>query len=339
MPTARQQEILRLLVDSYIDLANPISSGGLVRGHGLDISSATVRHELAELGDAGFLFRPHTSSGMVPTEQGYRYYVESLLHNIDLPLNQRDMIRHQLHQEELDEDRWIRLAAAILSRNVASLALVTPMYYQNIRLKDLDIVRISDNRAMLVQILDGGRVQRTLVHLTGEVMWPEIEKFVAEISRRYRGLTSIELQTAYPLAKDHIERQILDASINLLDQAREQYDGEPVFYGLTEVLNQPEFYTDGELFRDLLEALEGGSLIEALRPHDMSVGELRVVIGHEHSAQFLYPYGVVLASYGNMAESRGTVAVIGPTRMSYATAIPAVRVIANLLDELTAELQ
>ena len=158
------------------------------------------------------------------------------------------MIRHQLHQVELDEDRWIRLAAAILSRNVASLALVTPMYYQNIRLKDLDIVRISDNRAMLVQILDGGRVQRTLVHLTGEVMWPEIEKFVAEISRRYRGLTSIELQTAYPLAKDHIERQILDASINLLDQAREQYDGEPVFYGLTEVLNQPEFYTDGELF-------------------------------------------------------------------------------------------
>ena len=108
---------------------------------------------------------------------------------------------------------------------------------------------------------------------------------------------------------------------------------------MSEVLNQPEFYSDGELFKDLLEAVEGGSLIEALRPNDMSEGELRVVIGHEHSAQFLYPYGAVLSSYGNISHSSGTVAVIGPTRMSYATAIPAVRFIANLLDELTAELQ
>ncbi len=339
MPTERQQEILRLLVDSYIDLGNPISSGGLVRGHGLDISPATVRSELAELGDAGFLFRPHTSSGMVPTEKGYRYYVESLLHNVDLPVNQRDMIRHQLHQVELDEDRWIRLAAAILSRNVACLAMVTPMYYQDVKLRDLEIVRISDHRAMLVQILDGGRVQRTLVHLTGEVMWSEIEMFVQDISRNYSGLTSVEMESGYRLAKDQTERQILDASINLLDQAREQYDGEPVFYGLSEVLNQPEFYSDGELFRNLVEAVEGGSLIEALRPTDMSAGELRVVIGHEHSAQFLYPYGVVLSSYGNIAQSSGTVAVIGPTRMSYATDIPAVRFMANLLDELTAELQ
>ena len=338
MPTQRQAEILRLLVDSYIDSANPVSSGELVYSNDLGVSSATVRHELAELSEEGLLFRPHKSSGVVPTEQGYRYYVESLLQNVDLPLNQKDMIRHQFHQVELDEDRWIRLAASILSRRLESLAVVTPVYHKDVRVKNVDIVKISEYRAMLVQILEGGRVQRALIQLPGGIVWSNLKEFVDILSTRYSGKTYSDIEIAYRGLSDPAQKQILESSINLLKQAREQYDGEPFVYGFTEVLNQPEFYVGGELIHDLLEAVEKGMLVEALHPIDMSFGELRVVIGHEHSETFLHPYGVVLTTYGNTSDSHGTVAVIGPTRMSYANAIPSVRFMADVLDELTMEL-
>lgn len=326
------------MVDSYIEQANPISSAGLVRQHDLTISSATVRNELAELEAEGLVFRPHTSAGVVPTEHGYRYYVESLVSQSELPLAQRHTIRHQFHQVELDEDRWIRLAAATLAQYVPGLAVVTPVHTSTGHLRAIEVVQVSENRAILVQVLEGGHVQRILIQLTDNVEWSELERTVHRLSETYSGQTRSEIATAYGWIQDAVDRQILEASMNLMDQADQDVGAEPFVYGFTQVLNQPEFFGDGELIRDLLEAIEKGRLVSALHPGELSMGELRVVIGHEHAESFLYPYGVVVGTYGDSSSGRGTVAVLGPTRMAYAAAIPSVRFMTDLLSELVVDL-
>jgi heat-inducible transcriptional repressor len=339
MPTQRQADLLHLLVDHYIETASPVSSTGLVRQHRLSISSATVRNELAELEEAGLVFRAHTSAGVIPTEQGYRYYVESLAGRLELSAAQQRTIRHQFHQVEMDEDRWVRLAAATLAQRVVALAIVTPVRALVGRLRVLEIVQVSETRAILVQILEGGRVQRMLVQLTDNVDWPAFERAAHRLTEAYSGRTRVEIANALSKTENSIDRQILEASLNLMEQAARDTSDESFVYGFTQVLNQPEFLGDTELVRDLIEAVEGGRLIPALRPEDVPQGELRVVIGHEHTESFLHPYGVVVGTYGSPFGGKGTIAVLGPTRMAYAMAIPSVRYMTNLLSEMVTDLR
>jgi len=114
--TERQEKILDLVVRSYIESGVPVGSKVLVERSDLDVSSATVRHELSALGEFGYLAQQHTSAGRIPTELGYRYFVQKLLGDFHLPLPERQMIRHQFHQARLDMSQWMRLAAAILAR-------------------------------------------------------------------------------------------------------------------------------------------------------------------------------------------------------------------------------
>src|SRR3972149_578948 len=122
--TDRQEKILAFVVKEYIETAIPVGSETL-RRRGLSVSSATIRNELAELEEAGYLTHPHTSAGRVPTEKGYRYFVESLMEEFELPSVEQRMIRHQFHQVTLDVDQWMRLAAAVLAHASHSTALVT----------------------------------------------------------------------------------------------------------------------------------------------------------------------------------------------------------------------
>ena len=248
----RQSELLRLLVEQYIQTAAPVSSGGLVERHDLDMSSATVRHELAELEAEGYVHRAHSSAGVTPTARAYRYYVEVLLHASEVPPDRRETIRHQFHQvESEDVFLWARLAAATLARLSAALAIVTPL---------------------------PGRM--------------------------------------------------------------EQAADEPVVYGISQVVNQPELVDRIDMVRDLLDAVESGRLVPALHADDLPATGLRVVIGHEHDEPFLHPYAAIMATYGPTPshDERGAVAVLGPTRMDYSAAIPAVRYLGGLLSGMTASL-
>ncbi|MCB0216874.1 MAG: hypothetical protein KDH92_09580 [Chloroflexi bacterium] len=124
----RQQRILALVVQDYVDTAQPVGSLALVRRHGLSVSAATVRNELAALEDLGYLMHPHTSAGRVPTVSGYRYFVEHLMRRAELRHRERRTIRHQFHQAGLDPERWLKLSAAVMARTsgVAGLVVAQP---------------------------------------------------------------------------------------------------------------------------------------------------------------------------------------------------------------------
>ena len=121
----RQERILAMVVHSYIESGKPVGSKALVEEFGLDFSSATVRNDLALLGELGYVAQLHTSAGRIPTETGYRYFVQKLLGEFHLPLHEREMIRHQFHQARLELEQWMRLSAAILARTARSASFVT----------------------------------------------------------------------------------------------------------------------------------------------------------------------------------------------------------------------
>src|SRR2546430_69875 len=125
MLSERRESLLNLIVDEYVETAMPVGSQYIVRKHGMAVSSATVRLEMARLEDEGYISQPHTSAGRIPSDKGYRYYVESLMSEETIPWEERQTIRHQFHQAERAMEQWFQLAAAVLAHSVSNFAVVT----------------------------------------------------------------------------------------------------------------------------------------------------------------------------------------------------------------------
>src|SRR5919201_3418612 len=148
----RQQRVLRAVVHEYIRAAQPVASDTLVRRYRLGVSSATVRNDLAALEDVGLLTHPHTSAGRIPTPQGYRYFIDSLMGDARLEQSEQMMVRHQFHQLHLDTSEWLRLAASVLARLSTGAGLVTEPHQRSTRVPHLEIVPVGRQRVLLVVV-------------------------------------------------------------------------------------------------------------------------------------------------------------------------------------------
>jgi len=163
--TPRQQAILRLVVHSYVATAQPVSSKSLIGKGMLNVSSATIRNEMAALEEMGYLTHPHTSAGRVPTDQGYRYFVEHLLGDVELPNDEQNTIRHQFHQAKLEMSQWMQLASAVLARATRSAALVTAPRIETPRIRQLTLISTQAHLVLLVLVFQGGTVRQRMLML------------------------------------------------------------------------------------------------------------------------------------------------------------------------------
>ena len=162
----RSQSILRAVIEEYVDSATPVGSAALVERYRLGVSSATVRNILSDLEEAGLLTHPHTSAGRVPTDAGYRYFVESISDSAVLPPVEQLMIRHQFGQVQHASEQWFRLAATILAAANRTAAIVTPAKPRTAHVRRIDIVSISDRLASLIIVFREGAVRQVLVTLS-----------------------------------------------------------------------------------------------------------------------------------------------------------------------------
>src|SRR6266540_3706371 len=152
----RQRDLLRAVIREYIATAQPVASAALVRQYRLDVSSATVRNELAVLEELGLLTHPHTSAGRVPTDLGYRYFIESLMPNTTLQPEEQLTVSHQFQQAQRDTAQWLRLAASTLARLSSEASIVTQPAGTKSLLKHVEAVPIHERRALIVAVLEGG---------------------------------------------------------------------------------------------------------------------------------------------------------------------------------------
>lgn len=340
----RRQLILKLVIQEYIDNPEPVSSELLVAKYGLNVSSATVRNELASLEHLGYLTHWHTSAGRVPTDAGYRYYVENLMDRTPLSPTEQRTIRHQFYQVRSDLDQWIQLAGAVLARTAQNASLVTPPRAYQARFKHLELIAIHDATVLMVLVLhDAQLLQQTMTLDTARTQ-DDLSRAAGRINERCVDASGAKLDEltqqnpAYLTSLfDELEQQVLDRCVKAMRQVEEHINQEIHSDGLIEILSQPEFLRI-ERVRQVLRILQEGKGLGSLIPRALASSGVQVVIGGEHSQDEMREYSVVLSRYGIDGQVAGVLGVIGPTRMPYPRTISTVRYISTVMSDLLGEL-
>jgi heat-inducible transcriptional repressor len=335
MLTARRETILKSIVGQYIVKATPVASQSIVSDHELGVCPATIRSEMAHLEEAGYITRQHPSAGSVPSDKGYRYYVESL-GEIELPLVEQILISHLFHQVERELEEWLRLAAKLIAQLVHNMAVVTTPKTINCRFKYLELVSLQDSLALGIFVLRGARIRKRLINLDESLPQAKLTETANRLNGLYSGLARSEiLERRVELSS--VERRLTDYLVDIMLTEDEQEYEEPYLDGLHFMFSQPEF-TQSQRVKSLMELIDHRNLIKIIAPEWLKNQELQVLIGRENRAEAIQDYSVILSRYGLAKEAAGTIGVIGPTRMPYARAIATVSYLSSLLSRLTADL-
>jgi heat-inducible transcriptional repressor len=335
MLTDRRSTLLNLIVEEYVDTALPVGSKYIVSKHDMPVSSATVRLEMARLEDEGYISQPHTSAGRVPSDKGYRYYVESLMAEEAITWEERETIRHQFHQTERAMAQWFQLAAAVLAHSVSNFAVVTSPHSTETRLRHVQLVPLHELSALCVVVLNEARIRQQVLAFRDPVNEDMLTSASNRINHRFSGLTQDELERL-PEPASEVESQVSRAVIELMDEESLAL-GEVFRDGVREVLSQPEFSRSDRML-DIIDILEQRTLSSAIPIRQLGEDGISVVIGSENNNESMHDCSVVLARYGNPGGPTGVVAVLGPTRMRYSRTIPTVRYLATLLGDMMSQI-
>ncbi len=334
--TPRREAILGLVVRAYIETAEPIGSKALVERYGLKYSAATIRNELAALEEMGYLTHPHTSAGRMPTEEGYRYFVEHLLGEVELPPSERLKIQHQFHQARLELDQWVRLAAAVLAHTARGAALATTPKAPQSRFKHLELISLHDTVVLLVLVLLGGTVKQQLLTLDGPISQDQLSRISNELNAHLHGATSEELLARAAPVSAELGRQVVLLVRDIMRRVDGRVSDQIYSAGLTHILEELEM-TEGESARQIIHVLEERPLLESILANLEDVNTVQVIIGGDRRWDVLRDVSLVLSRYGMQEGATGILGVVGPIRMPYARAISAVRYVSMLMSDLLRE--
>lgn len=339
----RRRLILRLVIQEFVETSVPVGSDLLARKYRLNVSSATVRNELAALEELGYLTHQHTSAGRIPTDAGYRYFVENLMDRAPLSPTEQRTIRHQFYQVRTELDQWIQLAGAVLARTAQNVAVVTPPRAYQSRFKHLELIAIHDTVVLLVLVLHDGTVRQQSMNLDRVRTQEELSRSAVRINERSHDQPLVRLEEmlvqdrAQAPLFDDLERQVLEIVIGSMAQFEDQLSKALHSDGLMEALNQPE-YAEVTRVRQMLEIVQRGKGLGALIPQALASNGVQVVIGGEHGQHEMREYSVVLSRYGVAGSLAGVLGVIGPTRMAYPRTISTVRYISTVMSDLLGEM-
>jgi len=332
---SRTETILKSIVGEYIAKATPVPSEVIARDWKLGISPATIRNEMAYLEQEGYIFRPHPSAGSIPSDKGYRYYVESLK-GVGLPLAERRLISHLFHQVERELEEWLSLSATLIAQLVQNVAVVTMPKPVDCQFKYLELVALQDTLALVVLVLRGARLKQQLITFDQVISQPGLTAIANKLNAAYSGLTSSQI-SAKAIELSPSERQVTDCLVKIMQAEDELEYEKPYLDGLHFMLNQPEFAYSQRMLA-LMELVEHRNLLKTIVPQGLASHRVQVIIGKENKEEVIHNYSVVICRYGLPEEAVGTIGVVGPTRMPYGRAISAVDYIASVLSELVDEL-
>lgn len=336
----RSQAILRAVIEEYVNTAQPVGSLALVERYGLGVSSATVRNILAELEQAGLLTHPHTSAGRMPTDAGYRFYVESIAETMPLPAVEQLMIRHQFGQVEFASEHWFRLAATTLAGLTRSAGLATPAKPSAAHVRRVDLVAVNERMASLILVLREGSIKQAAVPLDEDdaVDQATLNKVAALLNERLTDATASRAEQLLAAASgadivERVAKRVGERIVRVLRDFDEAAVEEVFSDGLLNVMEAPEFAQSDKL-RQVFTALENRAYLGELVGSVAEGGRIRVFIGAENHPLEMHEVSLVLAPYGRPGRAIGVVGVLGPTRMSYPQAIGTVRFVSGLMNEL-----
>lgn len=339
--TPRQEHILKTIVEHYVSTAHPVGSSAIVSASGLAVSSATVRNEVAVLEDLGLVHQLHTSGGRVPTNAGYRLYVERLMSQAHLPSTDARTIRHQFHQAHTEVGEWLRLAATVMAHRMRNVGLVTAPKSTEVRLRHIEVISIHDNIGLLIVVLQDGTVLQEMITLAEARTQEELGTIADRLNTLLRGKTAAEMSAV--LTGEATLDVTVGHMVARLVQRGEGQHAQVFHAGLADMIRQPEFSEPrageppavfNERLHDMVDFLQHGFAVQRLLSGLPHASDVHIVIGGESEAEMLQGYSFVLGRYGDEEDSSGYLGILGPTRMEYPRAVALVRYMTDLMTDL-----
>ncbi|WP_027717866.1 heat-inducible transcriptional repressor HrcA [Desulfovirgula thermocuniculi] len=332
----RKQNILLAIITDYIATAEPVGSRTIARKYRLGISPATIRNEMADLEEMGYIEQPHTSAGRIPSERGYRYYVDYLMKRQELTPEEEELVRQSYHQKVRDVGEVIQRTGQLLSQLTQYAAVVLPPKAAASCFKHIQLVQMGAEQAMLVAIMDSGAVHHRIIDIPSGITAADLEAISAVLNAKLQGrpMESIRLtlikEIYFELSK---QRRILELVMELLHDTLVRGSENRVYLtGLLNILNQPEF-RHVEKVKTLLSILEQEDLLGNLLASDVGKEGVTVRIGREISCQQMSECSMVVATYSFKGRPLGTLGVLGPTRMDYAKVVTVVECLTKNLSQ------
>ncbi|MGE7919520.1 heat-inducible transcriptional repressor HrcA [Viridibacillus sp. NPDC093762] len=332
MLTNRQLQVLQVIVDDFIMSAQPVGSRQISKKEGITFSPATIRNEMADLEELGYLEKTHTSSGRVPSEKGYRFYVDHLLKPQIITTNEIHKIQSVFQDRIMETEQVIRKSATILSELTSYTSILLGPDVQLHKVKRFSIVPLTADSAVAIIVTDNGHVENRIFSLPSDFSPSDIEKVVNILNERLIGVPLVQLQMKLELETAAVIKQHLGTYDGLLssliDVTAHQSEGKIFYGGKTNMFNQPEFH-DINKVRMLMELMEKTTQIQSIFPLNQSGIQIR--IGSENNHLAMEDCSVITASYLVGEGQSGSIAIIGPTRMDY-------RRVVALLDFMSGDL-
>jgi heat-inducible transcriptional repressor len=336
--TDRERTVLHYVVHDFIETATPVGSRFISRRHGdvLGLSPASIRNVMSDLEHLGFINHPHTSAGRMPTDRGYRFYLDSLMRQEKLPDEEIETIRKNLGVAE-ETETLLRETSRLLGRISHQIFAVTSPRLSSGTLEKLEIVPITGNRIMVILSIKSGLVRTIMMEAAAEIAREKLEDLARFLNERLCGLTLQEIrQTFSERVKDvqGEETGLVRLFIDSVDKVFSHGTAEKVHIGgADKVIEQPEF-VNPEDFRSVIELINDEEMIiHILQKNDARPHEVSVRVGEENQDEKLRGYSVITSTY-TLGDVAGTVGVIGPKRMPYARMIPLVDYVAKAISDL-----
>lgn len=321
----RKQKILQALIKDYISSAEPVGSRTIAKKYDLGVSPATIRNEMADLEDLGYIEQPHTSSGRIPSDRGYRYYVDCLMKKKKLTEEEQKTILSKYKIKVRDIGNVLQLTNKIMSNITNYTSIVLGPQFNQSNLRHVQLVSLDNNKALVVVVTDNGMVQTKMIDLPQTINDIDLQKISQIMNAKLQGLSLEDIKLTlikeiYSELSKH--KHIFNAAIDLIQETLNLNHEEKVYLaGTLNILNQPEF-RDIKRVKTLLSLLEQEKvLMEILSDKCAPEEGINVKIGGENTVEGLQDCSTITATYQIDGRVIGSVGVIGPTRMDYEKAV------------------
>ena len=324
----RKQQILKAVVGDYTRTGVPVGSQALAM-HLAHWSAATIRNELAMLSDFGYLIQPHTSAGRVPSDLGYRYYVDFLMEEETIPAAVRRQMEPFFAALPAALEGILETAATALAQATDAVGLVTSPGALGARLKHIDLVSLDARHLLALLVLEGNLVRQHSFELQRDTDQPQLTALAAVLNQDLIGLDADAIAAPAGTGRGGSLRTHVGAEIaQFLRTVDAQQETLVLHDGVRNLLRQPEF-GDVELLQQVIEVVEEQRMLAALIAQVDRDSGVQIMIGRENNLAELSRCSLVLTTYRSGGDRRGTIGVLGPTRMPYAQVAPRVRYVAQ----------
>jgi len=335
----RERNILRYIIQQFISTASPVGSRNITKKYQLGFSPATVRNIMSDLEDSGYIDHPHTSAGRIPTDKGYRFYVDTLMDVHELMSSEKGLINKEMEVNLSETAELLNITSSLLSRITKQLACVTYPKIDSGVLEKIQIVGLTSTRILVVISIKSGFAQTITLEFSTDIKNSLLESVQRLLNERLSGLTLSEVRNSFrERFKDvdddqkHIIRVFIDSADKIFKDSKQT--DKLVITGAKNIIKQPEF-DDAQKFQSIIELIEDKDFIIHIleKSNEQPSEKVFVSIGSENNYQELTGYSFVSKEY-KLGDISGTLGIIGPKRMEYSKVVAIVDYMAKMLSEV-----